>query len=506
MKKFSTFILMVFIFTLLASTTAFASNAKSGLKVTVNNKSVQYNVKPYTKGKEIMVPLQQTAEAVGAKVTWDKKSKTAWVDLDLMHLEATVGKKEIYIHRDADFSGIPEVVKLDTPIVRVKNKILVPAVKFFGSMGMSVQWNSVKRILSISSIPLSDSDLSKEIPYTVITKADISDIKKVSKWYSQNEQKEGVSYLKYKDTMYVLLGAGSKPTGGYSVAISKIAYNSETSAYVTGYVKKPGPDTFVTTAITYPSILIKMDGQKKLRTVTGKVSEIIVDTLPAEVAYEKIPADFVKGNQSLMTWYNENNMKPGISYIRDGEYIYALIGAGEKPTGGYSMQIDQMFYSSADTVSINARVNSPEKNVDVIMVITYPSILIRIKSDTVKTVTGDIIDINSSGKEKWITMDSTTVSKMELYSLDNIKLNDITGADREAILSSFTASTIDPSAYIEMIVGNTLKVTMKDGYVLTFTSYGSKTNVIVTFAKGDDTRTYHLVAPAIADILLRNNN
>jgi hypothetical protein len=505
MKKFYSIIIMVLVFTLLTSTTAFASSAKSNIKVTVNNKTVQYNIKPYMIGKDIMVPLQQTAEAFGAKVTWDKKSKTAWVDLDLMHIEIPVGKKEIYIHRDADFSGIPQVVKLNTPIRRVKSKIVVPAIEFFGSMGMSVTWNREKRILTISSIPLSDCDLLKEIPYTVITKDNISNIKEVSKWYSKNYKKAGVNYFRYKDTMYVLVGAGSRPTGGYTVAINKISYDSKTSAYVTGSVKKPSPDMMVTQVETFPSVLIKIEGQKNLKTVKGKVSEIIVDTIPSEVVYEKIPADFVKGNESLMTWYNENNMKPGISYKRDGEYVYVLIGAGEKPSGGYTIQIDNIFYSSVDTVSINARVNPPGDNVRVMMMITYPSTLIRFKSDTVKTVIGDIINATPSDKDKWITMDSTTVSKMELYSLDNVKIKDITGSDKEAIMSSFTESIIDPNPYVKMIAGNVLKVTMNDGYILTFTSYGSKTNVIVNFNKGDDTRTYHLVAPAIAEILLRAN-
>ena len=381
MKKFYSFIIMVLVFTLLTSTTAYASSAKSNIKVTVNNKTVQYNVKPYVKGKDVMVPLQQTAQSLGAKVTWDKKSKTAWVNFDSMNIEIPLGKKEIYIHRTADFSGIPEVVKLNTPIVRVKNKIVVPAINFFGSIGMSVTWNSENRTLLISSSPLSD----------------------------------------------------------------------------------------------------------------------------CEVVYEEIPADFVKGNDNLMTWYNENNMKSGISYKRDGEYVYVLIGAGEKPTGGYTIQIDNIFYSSVDTVSINARVNPPADNVRVMMMITYPSTLIRIKSDTVKTVIGDIIDVNSSDKEKWVTMDSTTVSKMELYSLDNVKIKDITGSDSKGIISSFTESIIDPNPYVEMIAGNVLKVTMNDGYILTFTSYGSKTNVIVKFEKDDDSRTYHLVAPTIAELLLRND-
>jgi hypothetical protein len=70
-------------------------------------------------------------------------------------------------------------------------------------------------------------------------------------------------------------------------------------------------------------------------------------------------------------------------------------------------------------------------------------------------------------------------------------------------MKAFNEATLDPNPYIEMIAGNVLKITTNDGYVLTFTSYGSKTNVIVNFEKDGDNRTFHLVAPVIAETLLR---
>jgi hypothetical protein len=54
-----------------------------------------------------------------------------------------------------------------------------------------------------------------------------------------------------------------------------------------------------------------------------------------------------------------------------------------------------------------------------------------------------------------------------------------------------------------MITGNLLKVTLNDGYVVSFTSYGSQTNVIANLAKDGDSRTFHLVAPEIAKLLLQ---
>ena len=81
-----------------------------------------------------------------------------------------------------------------------------------------------------------------------------------------------------------------------------------------------------------------------------------------------------------------------------------------------------------------------------------------------------------SGKVAWVTMDSTTVK-----------------------------STIDQNSYIQMIAGRVLKVSLNDGRDITFTSYGSMTNVVAAIKMGDKSNTYHLIVPEIAEILLQNN-
>lgn len=380
MKKISSFVIIVLILTLLTSIPAYAKKSKK-IKVIVNDKTINCNIKPYLKDGEVMIPLRQISQAIGATVKWDNKTKTDWVHLDMLHVEVPVGKKSFYIHRDADISGIPEEVKLKNSTKIVNGKVVVPAKTFFESIGMTVKYDAKKRVLTIKS----DNSVSDS------------------------------------------------------------------------------------------------------------------------VLYEEIPSDFVKGNETLMDWYNKNNMNAGVSSIRDGKYIYALIGAGEKPTGGYTIHIDNVVYSKDDTVSIKARITPPGDNVKVMMVITYPSILIRIKSETIKTVVGDIVDLSKTpSKEEWVTMDDTTVSKMELFNLDQVKIRDIKGTDKENIINSYNRATIDPNMYIEMITGYVLKVTMNDGYVLTFTSYGSKSNVIVKFEKDGDSRTFHIVAPEIANILLKS--
>lgn len=501
MKKVSAIVIMIIIMTMLTGSTALAGHKAPRIKVTVNNKTVKYNVVPYLKDGEVMIPVKQTSEALGAKVEWDKKESTEWVNLDMMHIELPVGRSEFYIHRDADFSGIPQTVKLNTAIISVNGVIFVPGEKFIASLGATVSWNSKKNVLSITKTKSTGIDLTKTIPYTEITKNDIAKIKDVYKWYQHNYKKSGIRSMKKNGVIYVLLGAGSKPTEGYTVGINKITYDTESKAYIYGYVKRPTPDKSIPNK-TYPNMLIKIEGCKNLKSIHGEMPEMIVDIVPPKASYEELTFDSIQDNSILNKWYNENAQKKGISYIRDGKYIYALIGAGEKPTGGYTLTIDNAFYSSYDTVTINARVTPPADNVRVMMVITYPSTLIRIESDLIKAVIGEVIDTTTSGKEKWITMDSSTVTKMELYNLDQVKLRDITGTEKDDIMKSFNEATINPNPYIKMIAGNVLKVTINDGYVLTFTSYGSDTNVIVNFEKDGEARTFHLTAPVIAKTLL----
>lgn len=377
MKKLSSFIMLVIMLALVSSVPVYAKPSKD-IKVVVNDKTIKCNPKPYVQDGEVMIPLRPIAEAVGATVRWDKKTKTAWVDYNMTHVEITIGKKVFYIHHDADFTGIPEEVDSKKLPKFVNSKVVVPAKAFLESLGMSVEYDSNNKVLTITT----------------------------NQWNNP-------------------------------------------------------------------------------------------------ISYEEISSDLIKSNEKLIKWYNENNSKEGIRYIRDGKHIYVLIAAGEKTTGGYILNIDQVISLTADTVSVTASITPPNENA--IMVITYPSKLIRIKSDTIKTVVGEIKQLTKTpSKENWVTMDDTTVTKMELFNLNDAKIRDLTKLEKKYVMKAFNEATIDTNMYVQMIAGNILKVTMKDGDVLTFTSYGSKTNVIVAYEKGSESMSYHIVAPDIAEVLLDN--
>ncbi|QUI21390.1 protease complex subunit PrcB family protein [Vallitalea pronyensis] len=60
----------------------------------------------------------------------------------------------------------------------------------------------------------------------------------------------------------------------------------------------------------------------------------------------------------------------------DGQYLYIVVGYGEQPTGGYSIQVKEV-YETEDYVVIMTDLLGPSKDDNVTMSLTYPYIVIK---------------------------------------------------------------------------------------------------------------------------------
>jgi hypothetical protein len=78
-----------------------------------------------------------------------------------------------------------------------------------------------------------------------------------AQWYSESYQVEGVDSFKTDDALYVLLSAGEKSTGGYSIDNVAVS-GSQDTILVTADLHVPAPGSPVTQAITYPNVLLKL--------------------------------------------------------------------------------------------------------------------------------------------------------------------------------------------------------------------------------------------------------
>lgn len=72
----------------------------------------------------------------------------------------------------------------------------------------------------------------------------------------------------------------------------------------------------------------------------------------------------------------EEKMEPFKFSYSDGEYIYIVITYGEQPTGGYSIQVTDL-YQTDKYIIISTELLGPAEDEMVATVLTYPYIVIK---------------------------------------------------------------------------------------------------------------------------------
>ncbi len=84
----------------------------------------------------------------------------------------------------------------------------------------------------------------------------------------------------------------------------------------------------------------------------------------------------------------------------------------------------------------------------------------------------------------------------------NVVERTFTAEDMKAIETAFNESYIMDTAYIEMITGYNMTISLENGEEVYITSYGDPVFIVARIGDGD---TYHLGCEAIATILLEGN-
>jgi len=101
-----------------------------------------------------------------------------------------------------------------------------------------------------------------------------------------------------------------------------------------------------------------------------------------------------------------------------------------------------------------------------------------------------------------INVDYKDVKSIELYDIEGKKVSELSKEEYPKIISYLNSSKISNDPHILMITGKIMKITFKDSSEISFNSYGSETNCVVSGKyKGKDFN-YHLISPDIAKILL----
>lgn len=137
-KKISLFLATTLIF----SSFMVPTLASDGIKVLVDNETVEFDVPPQIINGRTMVPMRSIFEKLGAKVEWDGLNKAIHAKKDNKLIVMHIGKNNM----DIDGNSI----SLDTPATIVDGRTLVPVRAVAESFNCDVDWDNDSKTVKIS--------------------------------------------------------------------------------------------------------------------------------------------------------------------------------------------------------------------------------------------------------------------------------------------------------------------------------------------------------------------
>lgn len=122
--------------------------------------------------------------------------------------------------------------------------------------------------------------------------------------------------------------------------------------------------------------------------VVKEEGDVMIVERPIE--FEIVDRETLLNNELLLNLYNENYMSKGLYTLIDGEWIYALLSAGEKPTGGFGLSVDSITEVTPGTAYVHATLHSPDKDSIVTQALTFPNKIIRFNKNNIVNLQWDL--------------------------------------------------------------------------------------------------------------------
>ena len=109
------------------------------------------------------------------------------------------------------------------------------------------------------------SQAQRPIRYTTVSPESLRRNQSLFRWYQRNYRRQGIHYRKSGRDLYVIVSAGERPTGGYTLVIRSVRRVQRNTAFIRARVIRPAPNMVVTQAITYPHLVIKIEDRSITR-------------------------------------------------------------------------------------------------------------------------------------------------------------------------------------------------------------------------------------------------
>lgn len=161
---------------ILSSIFVYTTCTANDITVTLDGKTVSFDVQPQIVEGRTLVPLRKIFEEIGALVKWDGDTQTITARKSSKTVTLAVNSNEMTVDKgktDENGSAVTETVTLDVPAQIIDGRTLVPARAISESFGLTVDWDSRTSLVSINS-DSGEDDSWKENKET-INLSDISD-------------------------------------------------------------------------------------------------------------------------------------------------------------------------------------------------------------------------------------------------------------------------------------------------------------------------------------------
>lgn len=120
------------------------------IKVYIEGKKANFDIKPFIQDGRTMVAIRQIAEALGAKVDWDDETKTVTITKD---------DKVIQLTLDSDIAKVnSEDIKIDVPATIKDGRTIVPLRFVSEALDSIVNWDDATKLITI--VPQQSADTS----------------------------------------------------------------------------------------------------------------------------------------------------------------------------------------------------------------------------------------------------------------------------------------------------------------------------------------------------------
>lgn len=239
--------------TVLAASDNFSTN--NDIKIQINNEWAQEDLEPFIENDRTLISLNEFMEKLGDKAVSDLQTGTIKIYSADVTIEMAVGKNSAKITENVGGLLKEETVNLEISPKVMNEKIFVPLRFAAETLGADVSWDNSLRAVIIKT--KTEDAAEKPVEFETVDRQTIEANKLLADLYDENYKNKGMYSLTDGDYMYVLISAGEKSTGGYSMTVDSITEAPAGTAYVQATLHSPEEGSAVTQALTYPSAMVK---------------------------------------------------------------------------------------------------------------------------------------------------------------------------------------------------------------------------------------------------------